>query len=484
MSKNIYLDANGGIEMCHDAIEKYKMASELTNPSNITSSAGRVAATIYESALDFIRTSVGSVQDKILVTSSATESNATILYNIHKNYPCGHILIVQDAHPSIEEAAKQYKIDYAFCSPDAFESAITDMTIAVVITHVSSLTGKIQPSAKMIRRIHSIDPKIMVLCDATQAVGRLRINRSNIGADYMTFSSHKFGGPKGIGFILISNKAYKREDMTWHSLIPGGQQNNMRGGTHNVSGVVSSAAALRYKLDTLYNDRRNTISMTRGLYRSLCELDNVSILNVQSEDEIEHTLGNTLLLKVPVCSKAIAVRLSEFGYDVGIGCACQTEKTTSPNVLRISLPMGITEPLDEFAPMLSSIINELGTSDETIQDPSPVSTKPDLSILMPDTKLTDEQAIWAAEQLNVNLDSVLPDGLKTWMYGINVEREHGPKPHGWDNTDVGDVDLLIYAKITLAHLMEFPDYYDRLHKMEEAAEKYWKDKTKPKILQE
>lgn len=83
-----------------------------------------------------------------------------------------------------------------------------------------------------------------------------------------------------------------------------------------------------------------------------------------------------------------------------------------------------------------------------------------------------------ANKLGVNLD-IVP--LKEWKYGMQVEMEHGT----WKQiTNVTNDDLLLTGKIALAHLLEFPDYYTRLEKMENQAKKYWKGKRKPKIMKD
>lgn len=69
--------------------------------------------------------------------------------------------------------------------------------------------------------------------------------------------------------------------------------------------------------------------------------------------------------------------------------------------------------------------------------------------------------------------------LNIWQYSMQVELEHGKHNK---RTDVTSNDLLQTGKISLAHLLEFPDYYIRLKKMEEKADKYWKNKKKPNVL--
>ena len=88
--------------------------------------------------------------------------------------------------------------------------------------------------------------------------------------------------------------------------------------------------------------------------------------------------------------------------------------------------------------------------------------------------LTDAKKI--AVKLKINL-KVIP--INEWRYGMCVELEHGLNR---GLTNVTNNNLLITGKIALAHILEYPDYYKRLYKMEEQAEKYWKKKKIPNIL--
>lgn len=91
-------------------------------------------------------------------------------------------------------------------------------------------------------------------------------------------------------------------------------------------------------------------------------------------------------------------------------------------------------------------------------------------------KLTIEQAIRIGKKLDVNFDAVSP---KTLLDGMLVELEHGKKN---SRTNVSNDSIELTAKIALAHLDEYPDYYARLERMEKQAETYWLKRQKPRIF--
>ena len=92
-------------------------------------------------------------------------------------------------------------------------------------------------------------------------------------------------------------------------------------------------------------------------------------------------------------------------------------------------------------------------------------------------KITKSQAIKLAKKYKINLDVI---DINEWHYGLNVELEHGNKFGTF--TNITNNNLSITAKIVIAHLTEFPDYYKRLLKLETQADKYWSSRNKPNIF--
>ena len=92
---------------------------------------------------------------------------------------------------------------------------------------------------------------------------------------------------------------------------------------------------------------------------------------------------------------------------------------------------------------------------------------------MPINKITDEIALTTAKKLKIDLN-VIP--FKWWKYGMQVELEHNRGVQ----TNVAKDNMFIVGRIALAHLNEFPDYYQRLKRMEETADIFWQGKRKPR----
>ena len=92
-------------------------------------------------------------------------------------------------------------------------------------------------------------------------------------------------------------------------------------------------------------------------------------------------------------------------------------------------------------------------------------------------KITKAQSRKMAKKFGINLDII---NIDDWTFALNVELEHGKKLGSI--TNVTNNNIIITAKIAIAHLLEFPDYYIRLKKLEKSAEKYWLNKNKPNIF--
>lgn len=92
-------------------------------------------------------------------------------------------------------------------------------------------------------------------------------------------------------------------------------------------------------------------------------------------------------------------------------------------------------------------------------------------------KITKKTAQKLAKDINLNTDVI---DIDTFQYALNVELEHGTRFGKLANVTNDNLDLT--SKIVIAHLLEFPDYYKRLQKMEIKAEKYWENKEKPNIF--
>lgn len=93
--------------------------------------------------------------------------------------------------------------------------------------------------------------------------------------------------------------------------------------------------------------------------------------------------------------------------------------------------------------------------------------------------ISEKQARKLAKELKLDLRKV---PIQEWIYALHVEEEHGSMFESMAQTNVTHDNPHLTAMIALAHLIEYPDYYKRLRKMEQQAEQYWSNKKKPMII--
>ena len=178
-------------------------------------------------------------EKEILFTSGGTESDNTALIGCAMaNMRRGkHIITTKIEHPAILQTCKYlesqgFEVTYLGVDKsgrivlEELKNAMRKDTILVSIMYVNNEIGSIQPIAEAAALIKKMNPGTLFHVDAVQAFGKFRILPKRMGIDLMSVSGHKIHGPKGVGFLYVSDKV-KMNPITYG----GGQQKNMRSGT-------------------------------------------------------------------------------------------------------------------------------------------------------------------------------------------------------------------------------------------------------------
>ena len=220
------------------------------NPSSLHA-AGRDAREALEAARAEIARLLGARPREILFTSGGSESNTTAIRSAAlRGAEAGkrHILTTAVEHPSVLNTlaaleTEGFTVERLPVTPQGFLSvgqvaaAIRPDTALVTVMHGNNEIGTVQP----IREIAAVCRRQGVYChtDGVQTVGRIPVDAAELGVDSLSFSAHKFGGPRGIGGL------YLRRETPLTPLIPGGhQEGGRRAGTENLMGALAMAAAL------------------------------------------------------------------------------------------------------------------------------------------------------------------------------------------------------------------------------------------------
>ena len=258
MKKTIYLDYNATALPRPEALAlSADIAAQPLNASSVHA-MGRKAKQIVDTARRQIAALTGAEANNVIFNSGATEGNNTVL----KHFAGQKILVSATEHPSVLEvrpdAPRIPVTSNGIIDLQALEDLLKEHKPALVSCQlVNSETGLIQP----IREVSNLAQRhgAWLHCDAVQAAGRIPLQINELGIHFMTISSHKIGGPQGVGALILGQCGE-----TPTLLHGGGQEKKARAGTENVAGIAGFglAAELAHKEIPDYQSRIGALRTT------------------------------------------------------------------------------------------------------------------------------------------------------------------------------------------------------------------------------
>ena len=343
LEKVIYLDNASTTRMQDDVVNKMInfYTEDFYNPSSIYSSSQRIRTKVEECRA-LIATTLNAKNNEIFFTSCGSESDNWALKGIALAYASKgkHIITSKIEHHAVLNSAKVLEkngFDVTYLDVDengivdieALEKNIRKDTILVSIMYANNEIGVIEP----ISQVGSICKKhnIIFHTDAVQAYAHVNIDVNKENIDLLSASGHKFGGPKGTGFL------YKRSNINIPSVIEGGSQEmNKRAGTENVAGIIGMSEAAKKAFEnidntTKYEKELRDYSINRILTEiPYCRLngDKYSRLSNNINISFNFIEGESLLLL-----------LNKYGICASTGSACTSNSLEPSHVLlAIGLP--------------------------------------------------------------------------------------------------------------------------------------------------
>lgn len=253
-----------------------------------------------EEAVDFAREQVarliGADPKEIIFTSGATESDNLALKGVFEMYAAkgNHIITTATEHKAVLDTCKHLekqgaRVTYLGVNSEGFidlkelEAAITPATIMVAVIYANNEIGVINPMRDIsaITRRHGV----LLMTDATQAVGKIPVDVNKDGIDLMAFSAHKMYGPKGAGALYVRRKS-PRVKVT-AQLDGGGHERGMRSGTLNVPGIVGFGKACEICQQEMEEDGKRLQILRDKLEKALLQLEE-SYLNGAPNQRLPH----------------------------------------------------------------------------------------------------------------------------------------------------------------------------------------------------
>ena len=277
MDKRIYFDHAATTPVDPRVLEKMLpyFTQKFGNP-NSQHAFGRETVCAVDDARDEIAACIGAKSSEIYFTSGGTEADNWALRGAAYSFANRgrHLIVSAVEHPAMiatakELAKKGFEVtfaevdEYGAVDLEKLEKAIRSDTVFVGVMTANNEVGTIQPVKEIAALCKA--KGIVFFTDAVQAAGAIPLNVKEIGADMLSFSAHKFYGPKGIGVLYI------RSGLKIEKLVSGGhQERSMRGGTTNVPAVVGMAEALRIATQSLDENAAYVSAIRDHLCREYC----------------------------------------------------------------------------------------------------------------------------------------------------------------------------------------------------------------------
>ena len=348
MTEPIYLDWNATAPLRSEARAAALAAFGVVgNPSSVHGE-GRAARRLIEQAREQVAALVGAEPRNVVFTSGGTEANMLALVPLGARE---RLLTSAIEHPSVLAGGRfpAGNVERLPVTGDgqidltALEQRLTALgdRALVSIMAANNETGVIQPVAQAARLVHSAGDLLHV--DAVQAAGRIGWDISAMGADLVTLSAHKIGGPKGVGALIgrAGLDAFKP------LITGGGQERGVRAGTENVAGIAGFGAAAAAARASLAAEAARVGALRKRLETGLkAASPQVVVFGIEAE-----RLPNTTLFAVSGMKAETAVIAFDLeGVAVSAGAACSSGKVQASHVLAA---MGVPPQLARAAVRVS-----------------------------------------------------------------------------------------------------------------------------------
>lgn len=342
-----YLDHNATSPLRPQARTAMLAAMEAVgNPSSVHAE-GRAARSAIETARAKIAAGVGTAAKNLVFTSGATEAANLILTPFLQHgpeeAPFDRLLLAAGEHPAVLLGHRfaPDRVEHVPLTPEgalSLEALSLSLQcnkgrrLLLALQAANNETGALQPTLAAADMIHAAGG--LVICDATQAVGRVETTLAGTGADALFCSSHKIGGPAGAGALALADETlHIREAL----LRGGGQESGRRAGTENVAAIAGFAAAFAAAKETMATEAERLGGLRDRLEEMVKESWPEAIFLVASGPR----LPNTSAFQTPGAkAHTLLMALDMEGIALSTGSACSSGKVRPSHVLAA---MGLSE---------------------------------------------------------------------------------------------------------------------------------------------
>lgn len=320
------------------------LTERFANPHSDSHEAGREAADALNAASVKLATSINAAPETLLITSGATESINLAMRGVmtHPRNRRNAMVVCSTEHPAVLDVAadlqnggvevvsigtdREGRIDL-----DQLADCVNDQTALVNVMLANNEIGTIAPIDEVARITHHAGA--LLHCDATQAVGRIPVDIAAMDIDLLSASSHKFYGPKGIGFLIAGNG--NRRVRLRPQIVGGGQQRGLRSGTMNPAGIIAMSQALELAIESQPSDSVRIASLRNRLWSQLSDRIDGLLLNgmpLGLGDRSDDRLPGNLNFRLPTVEGESWMAATP-GIAFSSGSACSSADPTPSHVL-------------------------------------------------------------------------------------------------------------------------------------------------------
>ncbi len=308
------------------------------NPSG-THAVARAARAAIDEARDVVAAGLGVPAGGVVFTAGGTEADNLAVAGVLADRP-GRIVTTAIEHHAVLHAcgATGRRVDVVGCHRegvldlDALQCCLGRDVAVVSVMLVNNEVGTIQPLDDVVKLVRRLAPSALIHTDAVQAVPWLDVASLAAGADLISVSAHKFGGPQGVGALALRGDPGLRP-----ILHGGGQERDRRSGTHNVAGIAGMAAALDATIDSRATDVARVGRLRDRLANTLLAAVPDCAETGRRSNKVA---GNCHLRFAGIESESLLVLLDDAGVCASAGSACASGALEASHVL---LAMGISE---------------------------------------------------------------------------------------------------------------------------------------------
>jgi cysteine desulfurase len=300
------------------------------NPSS-NHNPGLEARNVLKKSKERFLKLLGIGDASIILTSGGSEANNLVLNSMLNRYPNKKILIAQDSHDCCYYITKKYSSQVDILNVDnqgqinmnVLEKVLSQNYSLVCVLHGNNETGVVQHELNKIIEICN-QKNVLLHIDGVQVVGHLPINIKNFKGIFYTFSSHKFGAPRGSGGVITNSP-----ELLTSLILGGAQENNLRAGTENIAAFSAAVSALEISLNKMAQVEEKLKEYSEYVKTKITTRFPETIFNSN-----KNGLPGLVSLSIPGIKGSVTVtEMAMFGFAISSGSACHSSMEIPPRVI-------------------------------------------------------------------------------------------------------------------------------------------------------